>query len=447
MEQIAQLLNPAHESHSYRRALVRLWVLASDDQRLNRWEQAENENTIPPFEAHIREALEQEKPLDTDTLSAHPLALIRALDDYLASIRLPSSQCSSTSKTAYAFTEDGQSHWLVPVTLAGRRLAAMNRQSARLARWFHHHAVLPGRTAHGIEVTCAQSRSDLHVCLEALANQENGKLKVWIAHFDDGADVVWDRASSPVGNWRTQSVEPHPVRQASMLATLHQATQAGAQVVVFPEFTLDGLHKEQLRTHLRTTPGSIQMVVAGAFHAEAMEVTGPTTFNIASVLSGHGSLLFAHRKLRLFGNRDDGTESAQVGNQLHVLVTPIGCMTVLICKDFLDEAHRVNNLLAEVPVDWVWVPSYGDETTLKAHKARAKKLATVTTGTSCAVAQTQNTAMQKEGEVQTLLPGFGHAAGDKVARDVPPTGGLIDFGLATQPPPTKRTRSALKRVK
>ncbi|MEY4978146.1 MAG: hypothetical protein RLZZ352_416 [Pseudomonadota bacterium] len=447
MEYIAQLLNPAHASHSYRRALVGLWVLASDDQRLNQWEQAENESTIAPFKAHILSALEQEKPLDTDTLNAHPLALIRALDDYLASIRLPSSQSSSVSQRAYTFTEADQPYWLVPVTLAGRRSAAMNRQSARLARWFHHHAVLPGRTVQGIEVTCTPSRSALHVCLQALATQQNGQLKVWVAHFDDGADVVWDRTRSPVGNWRTQSVEPHPVRQASMLATLYQAAQAGAQVVVFPEFTLDSLHTEQLRAHLRQSPSSIQMVVAGAFHTEAMTLTEPATFNTAPVLSGHGSLLFAHRKLRLFGNRDDGTEFAQVGNQLHVLVTPIGCMTVLICKDFLDEDPRVNNLLAEVPVDWVWVPSYGDDTTLKAHKARAKKLATVTTGSSCAVAQTQNTALKKDGEVQTLLPGFGHAAGDKAARDVPTTGGLIDFALTTQPLPAKRARQTLKRVK
>lgn len=72
-----------------------------------------------------------------------------------------------------------------------------------------------GRPRFCQKVTCAQSRSDLHASLEALANQENGKRKVWIAHFDDSADVRWDRTLSPVGNWRTQLIEPHRVRQAS----------------------------------------------------------------------------------------------------------------------------------------------------------------------------------------------------------------------------------------
>jgi hypothetical protein len=103
--------------------------------------------------------------------------------------------------------------------------------------------------------------------------------------------------------------------------------------------------------------------------------------------------------------------------------------------------------LAEVPVDWVWVPSYGDQTTLDLHKQRAKKLATVTIGTSCAVAQTQNTAMKKAGETQEPLPGFGHEAGKKAPIDVPTTGGLVEFALDTQPAPAKPSRPKLKRVK
>jgi hypothetical protein len=447
MERVAELLDPHSETFSYRQALVRLWRLASDDQRLNQWEQLGDEKSTVHHVGDLLNQLQNEESIGVEAVRAQPLALIRALDDYLASTRLPSSQSVAVSQSAYRFEEDGKSHWLVPVTLSARRHAAMNRQSARLARWFHHHAVLPGRTAHGIEVTCTLSRSDLHVCLEALAGQAHGKLKVWVAHFDDGADVVWNRTLSPVGNWRTQSVEPHSDRQASVVATLHRAASAGAHVVVFPEFTLDLLHKEQLRSQLRQFPSSVQMVVAGAFHAEEMTATAPATFNTAPVLAGNGRLLFAHRKLRLFGSRDEGTEFADVGNQLHVVVTPIGCMTVLICKDFLDEDPRVDNLLAEVPVDWVWVPSYGDQTTLNLHKQRAKKLATVTTGTSCAVAQTQNTAMKKAGEQQALLPGFGHVAGQKNPCDVQTTGGLIEFGLGTQTPPTQPVRSKLKRVK
>lgn len=449
MKRVALLLDPRDENFSYRRALVRLWMLASNDQLLNSWEQKANEKTISPHYVAFLNQLQEEEPIKLQTICAQPLALIRALDDYIASTRPLDSQSTSTSTSTptYVIEEGGNGYWLVPVPLAARRQAAMNRQPARLARWFHHHAALPTRTAHGIEVIASLSRSALNTALESLADHPNGKLKAWIAHFDDSADVVWDRQISPIGNWRTLSVEPHITRQNSVLQTLAAAAQAGAQVVVFPEFTLDLQHRDQLAVYLRQNPSGIQLVVAGAFHEPEQATDTSVAYNTAPVFTGSGHKLFAHRKLRLFGRNDLGAEFAEIGNRLHVLITPIGSMTILICKDFMDEDPRVDNLLAEVPVDWVWVPSYGDETTLKGHKARARKLATVTTGTSCGVAQTQNTAMKKNGEIQALLPGFGHPAGERTPCDVPASGGLVEYGLGYQPIPAKHPDPALKRVK
>ena len=447
MDRVAQLLDSGDENFSYRRALVRLWLLASNDQLLNSWEQKASETTIPPHYAVFLDQLQEEEPIKLQAIRAQPLALIRALDDYIASTSALDSQSTSTSTSAYVIEEDGNGYWLVPVTLAARRQAAMDRQPARLAQWFRHHAALPTRTAHGIEVIASRSRSALNTALEILADHPNGKVKAWIAHFDDGADVVWDRQISPIGNWRALAVEPHTTRQDSVLQTLAAAAQAGAQVVVFPEFTLDLQHRDQLAVYLRQNPSGIQLVVAGAFH-EPEQATDPSVaYNTAPVFTGSGRKLFAHRKLRLFGRNDLGAEFAEVGNRLHVLITPIGSMTIMICKDFMDEDPRVDNLLAEVPVDWVWVPSYGDETTLKGHKARARKLATVTTGTSCGVAQTQNTAMKKTGETQALLPGFGHPAGERTPFDVPASGGLVEYGLGQQPIPAQHPRPPLIRVK
>ena len=432
MDRVAQLLDTAREDHSYRQALVRLWLLACQDPQLNAWEQQANERTMGPQVQAFMEQLQDGVPVELARIQAHPLALIRALDDYLASTRLPSRQ-----NTPDTYDEGGARHWLVPVTLDARRHASMNLQPARLARWFHRHAVLPSRTVHGIEVVCLPTRAQLDSCLEELAGQTHGQLKVWVAHFDDGSDVVWDQNASPIGNWRSQSVADHATRQASMLQALAQAEQAGAHIVVFPEFTLDLQHRKQLAAHLRQNPGGLQLVVAGAFHEPTQENTA-MAYNTAPVLNANGRQLFTHRKLRLFGRSDVGAEFAEVGNRLHVLVSPVGCMTVLICKDFLDEDPRVNNLLAEVPVDWVWVPSYGDETTLRLHKKRAKTLAQVSTGSSCAVAQTQNTAMKQPGQTSSLLPGFGHAAGQAQPCDVPATGGLVAFALTQQPPPGLR---------
>jgi hypothetical protein len=447
VEQVAKLLDTKNEEFSARRALVCLWHLASNNQLLNHWEQNANENTIHPHYLDFLSHLQDEVPITLDAINEQPLALIRALDDYVASIGPLDSQTTTASTSSYVYDVHGKSYWLVPVPLAARRQAAMNRQPARLARWFHHHAAFPARTAQGIDVTAKLSRSSLETALQNLSDQRNGQLKAWIAHFDDGADVIWDRQLSPIGNWRTLSVQPHHARQHSVHKALASAAQAEALVVVFPEFTLDLQHRKQVAEYLRQHPSSIQIVVAGSFHQPEDATTPAVAYNTAPVFTGNGKELFVHRKLRLFGRADVGAEFAEVGNHLHVLVTPIGCMTVLICKDFMDEDPQVDNLLAEIPVDWVWVPSYGDETTLKGHKERARRLATITTGTSCAIAQTQNTAMKQAGQVQALLPGFGHPAGSKTACDVSDHGGVVQFGLARQSTLSKPNRPALKRVK
>ena len=90
MDRVAQLLDTAREDHSYRQALVRLWLLACQDPRLNAWEQQANERTMGPQVQAFMEQLQDGVPVELARIQAHPLALIRALDDYLASTRLPS---------------------------------------------------------------------------------------------------------------------------------------------------------------------------------------------------------------------------------------------------------------------------------------------------------------------------------------------------------------------
>jgi predicted amidohydrolase len=448
MQRLASLLDPKNLAYSHRQALVRLWVLASDPVRLNSWEQASNDATIAPQIDIFRNQLEADEPIEIQLIETQPLALIRALDD-LVSVTTHGNNRYVERQNAYRMQEDGKDYWLVPVHLEARRQAAVNRQPGRLAHWFHRHAVLPAITAHNIHVKVLRSRSALDEVFNQLFAEPDASLKVWMAHFTDGADVEWDTLS-PIGNWRSRCVEPNETRLASMLQTLNRAIKAGAHMVVFPEFSLDLQHRLQLTQFLQQNPSSIQLVVAGAFHEpenpeNPENLDAPSLpYNTAPVLTATGRQLFAHRKLSLFGKTDFGAEYAQVGNQLHVLVTPIGSMTVLICKDFMDNAPRVDNLLTEVPVDWVWVPSFGDEKTLKAHKKRAKELAKVAVGTSCAVANTQNTPLMPLGPAHNFLPGFGHAGGETDPQDISPEGGLIVFSLAKQKPPAK---PVLQRIK
>lgn len=278
-----------------------------------------------------------------------------------------------------------------------------------------------------------------------MCNQESA-LKVWIGHFNDVADVQWAR--SGIGNWRTTGVEPKAVREQSLLTAVDCAADAGANIIVFPEFTLDLEQRQVLRRHPRA---ALLMVVAGSFH----EAEGAMTFNTAPLYSGDtGEVLLTHRKLRIFGDliqgENHGAEQVDLGDAIHVLVTPIGCMTVLICKDFLDVHASVESLLTEVPVDWVLVPSFGDERTIHAHRAKAKTLAIVKTGTHTVIAQTQNTAIKPVPPPTECVRGFGHAAGcDKPEPQVGEAGGLVTFALSQQlavekPKPTSPSLTRIK---
>ena len=433
MDRVAALV----QAHDYRQALVRLWVLASDPARLNEWEQARGgksrfEATVTRFEREIA----GEGALSAEDMRTAPLALVRALDAFIAAHRQPDMDAAHVHGHHLAFHEDGQRYWLVPVTQQARREVPLAKQVGNRHAWFQHHAVLPTTTSHGIHVSVTVSEDILDATFAKLRAQESGTLKVWIAHFTDGADVQWDRETSASRNWRTTHIAPTDVRRESILQAVQHASEAGAHVLVFPEFTVDLEHRRALEAHLQRRESScLALLVTGSFHEPVPQGQTRTAYNTAPVYDATGESLFSHQKLRIFGELDNGAEHVELGRKLHVLVTPVGCMTVLICKDFMDEHESVRTLLSEVPVDWVFVPSFGNASTLRAHKARAKSLANVTVGTNTVVAQTQNSAMAPAGKPLQHLPGFGHGAGAKESSDVGESGGAVMFPMRKQEPP------------
>lgn len=446
MRRVEQLL----QKHDYRQALVRLWVLGSDGSRLNTWEQ--NRKSPGVFSAETSQFLTDlqcENTLTIERIGNAPLSLIRALDDHVAATDSGYNRATRFDSETLVRQENGKGYWLVPVILQARRLASLNRQAGNLGAWFHRHVVLPANTAHGLRVNLSVSQSTVAQGLADLWLDEQPTLKVWIGHFNDGADVQWER--NELGNWRTTRVDPREVRITSLLAAVSAAAEAGAHIIVFPEFTLDIDQRSLLVKHLYSKQWpTLLMVVAGSFH----ETVGAQTFNTAPLYSSNtGECLLTHRKLRIFGDLEfgpkHGAEQVDLGDAVQVLATPVGCITVLICKDFIDAHASVESLLTEVPVDWVLVPSFGDEKTIKAHKDRAKALAIVKTGTHTVVAQTLNTAIKPVQPPKECVRGFGHAAGrTEPEPQVGENGGLVSFVLAQQPPVLpKSPRPALKRVK
>lgn len=449
MNETATLLS----QRQYRHALVRLCVLAKDVSVLTKWENlATNSSRLSPTKQVFSDGLNTEADLALAALESQPLALLQALDEFVAAasaLSQPSLRDALTPESA--FEVNGQTYWLLPLMLGNRRATSASRQPGHLEAWLHHHSVIPCN-AGGIEVAIQVAQGALDDALHRLWDASpNPEFKVWIAHFNDGADVV-GTPSDGTALWRASHVAPANIREQSVIQTLQAAQAAGVHAVVFPEFTLDPPLRTALIRHLRRNPGASPLLVqSGSFH-EAVEPGGPF-YNLAHLLDSNGVELIQHRKLVRFGTVTDGgvaAEDIQVGKALQVLATPIGAFAVLICKDFIDIDIRIRGLLQQVPVEWVLVPSFGDEKTIRAHQIRAKELAQIATGAHVVVAQTLNTAVPRSTPPSECVRGFGHVGGSDVpTQPVDEAGGCVAFALRSSSPKTSVAprKPMLKRVK
>lgn len=422
MLQVCKYLN----SGDYRHALVRLWILASNPVLLNDWEQKVEakkfDGLVENFLIQLGRGVVAPPVID----GSQPLALIRAVEQHMDTHTRVRGSVRLTP-----ILEDGQKFWLIPSPLSSRPGGRLSVQFGNLSRWFQRYAVVPERTNCGIVVSVQQSQglADEALRSAAEASEETPTLRAWIAHFDDGADVQWQR-DALTRNWRAASVHPHDHRTTSIEACLHRATEAGAHVLLLPEFSVDLHQRQRIQRWLEAdNSNTLALVVPGSFH----EAVADEVFNTAPLWNGTGTTICIHRKLRLFGDELNGAEAVSIGNTLNLLVTPVGTFTVLICKDYIDAHESVATLLQEIPVDWALIVSYGNETTLKLHKTKARHLARVAPGTHTIVAHTLNTALEKAGAA--ALPGFGHVCADEQPIVIGVEGGLVEFKFSRKPSP------------
>jgi hypothetical protein len=133
-------------------------------------------------------------------------------------------------------------------------------------------------------------------------------------------------------------------------------------------------------------------------------------------------------------------EDVKDGGRLEVLMSPIGMLAILICKDFLDLHSSTSTLLQHVPLEWVLVPSYGGDSTLKAHRAKALEVAGKTTGTICLVANQRSVEIE-EGKP---LPGFVATPLRRRIINVGPAGGSVHIVVGS--PPSGKTPKKIVRL-
>jgi predicted amidohydrolase len=420
MQRAVDLIN----SNQLEAALVRLWVKAGiyegGGSFLNRWERERDARTHERLVGEFREQIERGRAIALDAAERAPLALITALDSSLAVLT------TAQPFVTQAHEEQGERFWLVRIAAAARRGdLPLRRQANNREAWFRRHAVIPARTAGGIEVSVKPAHGIAAHALERLV-EAGENLRFWIGHFEDQAETTGHVRLE----WRTSAARKAlftgminaRARLESIRNAWQSAKDAAVHVFILPELTVTLEHRSAVRGWLQNGDGHpFTLVLAGSFHE--MEKDGGNRYNTAELWDCKGERLLHHRKLRPYGEADGLAEDISDGNCIEVLITAIGALAIPICKDFLDDYPKVATLFEEVPVEWILVPSYGNEATLTLHQDRARKLAHFGPGTTSVVANQRNIEVG-EGEP---CPGFAFPATADQPLPVAGAGGSISL--------------------
>lgn len=107
------------------------------------------------------------------------------------------------------------------------------------------------------------------------------------------------------------------------------------------------------------------IVIAGTWH----ETDGTTYTNTAHVLDGDGEKIVTYDKRLAYGGGRTELEGIVPGKRFPIIVTSEGLVALAICLDFCDLQH--DGPYAELDVDFLLVPSCGDDKTMDSHIARS----------------------------------------------------------------------------
>lgn len=164
---------------------------------------------------------------------------------------------------------------------------------------------------------------------------------------------------------------------ASIIAdACRSAHSPSCTTAVFPELTIDPRSRDLIHDQLAKKPwltgGELpdapSFVVAGSWH----EIEDKVRYNIATIFDGHGEELLRHRKRFAYKDPNGRFEEIQHGTEFAILALPEALYAFGICLDFCNRCF--NTPYGELDVDFVVVPSCGDDKTMSGHIRTAKDL-------------------------------------------------------------------------
>lgn len=155
-------------------------------------------------------------------------------------------------------------------------------------------------------------------------------------------------------------------RWNSLVSALQIAHEAKAQILVLPELTLTPALLEKLSAWLnRENSHPFRLIAAGSYHYR--DTSDVLARNRMMVLDRRGVTLFHHDKW--FEYNDPIRERISLGTALHLLFSPSGLLSFVICKDFCELDGFTWKAFY---LDGLCVASMGGKPTLSAHGAAAR---------------------------------------------------------------------------
>lgn len=124
-----------------------------------------------------------------------------------------------------------------------------------------------------------------------------------------------------------------------------------------------------------------ELFVLGSWHRER----DGKRYNRSPVYNGAAELIFNYDKVKIFEDEKLGLEDISSGEMIPLILIGDSVVTMGICKDFCDRMD--SDVLGSLDVDWVLVPSYGDDDTMEQHLVRARDLQIKVKGEALVVQQ------------------------------------------------------------
>lgn len=346
-----------------RERIVELIVwFGEDGQRLpeaqDAWRQDEMwDRRLLDEEARWQELLDERKPLPFAPLkTALPSRLLFELECLDAVTWLYAG--SARLAPAHLIRRGDREHYLV--RLARERTPHAARQAGLIYTHLRYHALIPARVecdaVRSYRVRIETMRHGALRCEEALAR---GHVSVATTSFGDDAQIDFDELTVPTAHERGRKLSK----------AIAAAAARGVDILVAPELTVPPNTRSAVLHSMRWNTGpELALLVPGSFHER--EEDG--TFNRAILVDGKGNELCEYRKLTKFGRLEEGFfETISLGDEITVLVTPIGTIAIAICKDFCDD--HVSRVWEQIQPEWLLVPAYGKGAS--AHETAAKRIA------------------------------------------------------------------------